>query len=357
MSDIKLQNISKGFAPGSKIIKDLNLNIKEGEFIVLLGPSGCGKTTLLRLIAGLHYCDGGIVSINGKDVTNLSASKRGLAMVFQSYALYPHMTVRNNIAFGLKLAKMPKDEIAERVKKVSKVLEIEHLLGRKPRALSGGQRQRVAIGRAIARNPVAFLFDEPLSNLDAALRSQMRLELAHLHQRLKTTMIYVTHDQMEAMTLADRIVVMNRGRIEQLGNAMDLYHKPRNLFVANFIGSPKMNIFNITDFAKGVAKLGSGVSIKVNRSIKDNQAIKLGVRPEHITIARGTEGDCEGSIDVVEHLGNDTYLYVKTKDLGLINMRVVADSSYSPGDRIKIKFATNHIHLFNKSGQSVINYN
>ena len=357
MADITISGISKGFDESTKVIKKLNLDIKSGEFIVLLGPSGCGKTTLLRLIAGLYYCDGGTIKIGSKDATKLAASKRGLAMVFQSYALYPHMTVRNNIAFGLKLAKIPKDKIDARVKEVSKVLEIEHLLERKPRALSGGQRQRVAIGRAIARNPVAFLFDEPLSNLDAALRSQMRLELAHLHQRLKTTMVYVTHDQMEAMTLADRIVVMNGGIIEQLGTAMDLYHKPRNLFVASFIGSPKMNVFKVTSSSGNKVTLADGkVKVSVERPMKNEKATRLGIRPEHISPVGSGNADCEGVIDVVELLGNDTYLYVKVDGLGLLNLRVAADNTYKVGDKINLKFLKKHIHLFNTAGQSLIKH-
>lgn len=355
MSDLTLTNIAKGFSGESKIIKKLNLTIKKGEFIVLLGPSGCGKTTLLRLIAGLYHCDEGEIHIGDKNITTTPASKRGLAMVFQSYALYPHMTVRSNIAFGLKLAKMPKDEIEKRVSQVSKVLEIDHLLNRKPRALSGGQRQRVAIGRAIARNPVAFLFDEPLSNLDAALRSQMRLELAHLHQRLKTTMIYVTHDQLEAMTLADRIVVMNRGNIEQVGRAMDLYHKPKNLFVAGFIGSPRMNIFNVTSAQGKNILLNSGDTVSTNRKVKPGSPTHLGIRPDHISIA-SSNPDCIGTVDVVEQLGNDTYLYIRLPQMGLINMRVKADEKYTIGSKLGIKFDKEHIHLFDKKGTALVDY-
>ena len=355
MSDIILTNIAKGFGGDAKVIKNLNLTIKNGEFVVLLGPSGCGKTTLLRLIAGLYYSDRGKILIGDQDATTTPASKRGLAMVFQSYALYPHMTVRNNIAFGLKLAKMPKEEIEKRVAKVAKILEIAPLLNRKPRALSGGQRQRVAIGRAIARDPVAFLFDEPLSNLDAALRGQMRLELAHLHQRLKTTMIYVTHDQLEAMTLADRIVVMNRGNIEQVGEAMDLYHKPKNLFVASFIGSPSMNIFNIASIQGSSINLKSGSPIKVNRSLKAGVPTRMGIRPDHISIATSPP-DCTGTIDVVEQLGNDTYLYVRLPGMGLVNMRVDANKKYVIGSNIGINFAKEHIHLFDAKGNSLVKY-
>lgn len=356
MSDIKLEKLSKGFSEPGDVFTGLDLTIKNGEFLVLLGPSGCGKTTLLRLIAGLHHADDGKIFIGDREVTHTPASRRGLAMVFQSYALYPHMTVRNNIAFGLKIAKMPKEEIERRVGEVAKVLEIEHLLDRKPRALSGGQRQRVAIGRAIARNPVAFLFDEPLSNLDAALRSQMRLELAHLHQRLKTTMIYVTHDQIEALTLADRIVVMHAGVMEQVGVAMDLYHKPNNLFVAEFIGSPKMNTFEVQSMKDGKANLAGKTSVKIERPLHEGKPTKLGIRPEHLNVASGNDADCTGTIDVVERLGNDTHLYVNLPDLGLVNIRVDADQDYTVGNKIGINFAKEHVHLFDETGKSLVNY-
>ncbi len=358
MSDIVLENIHKSFSPKEKIINGLNLRIKEGEFIVLLGPSGCGKTTLLRLIAGLHHCDEGKISIDNKDATNIPSSKRGLAMVFQSYALYPHMSVRGNIEFGLRLAKLPKEERNKRIESVAKVLEITQLLDRKPRALSGGQRQRVAIGRAIARNPVAFLFDEPLSNLDAALRAQMRLEIARLHNRLKKTMIYVTHDQMEAMTLADKIVVMNKGNIEQIGKAMELYHRPVNRFVAEFIGSPKMNIFKAQKVGKSnkEAFLTDNIKVLIKRQLINGTIDAWGVRPEHIKDVAIGKGDCKGQIEVIEQLGDNSYLYVEIAGLGLINMRVEADNEYKVGDEIGIAFMHEHSHLFAADGKSLVAY-
>ena len=355
MADISLLNLRKSFSPDEEIIRDLSLNIRQGEFLVLLGPSGCGKTTLLRLIAGLEFTNAGSIRIDGKDASLTPAAKRGLAMVFQSYALYPHMTVRGNIAFGLKLAKMEKEEIEKRVQKVAKTLEISNLLERKPRALSGGQRQRVAIGRAIARQPIAFLFDEPLSNLDAALRVQMRLELAELHQRLKTTMIYVTHDQMEAMTLADRIVVMNNGMIEQIGRALDLYRRPANLFVAQFIGSPKMNVFPCSATSeKAAVSLTNKIKLKVTSSVLAGLATRLGIRPEHLSLAE--DGDCKGKIRVVEQLGNNTYLYVDVPDLGLVNVRVDAETNYEVGAVKALKFNPAQCLLFDEQGKVLIDY-
>jgi multiple sugar transport system ATP-binding protein len=289
MGSITLQKVSKVFGE-AKVIPSIDLDIKDGEFVVFVGPSGCGKSTLLRLIAGLEDVSDGKIVIDGKDATEKAPSERGLAMVFQSYALYPHMSVRNNIAFPLKMANVDKAEIDRKVADAARVLNLTDYLERKPRQLSGGQRQRVAIGRAIVRQPSAFLFDEPLSNLDAALRVNMRLEISELHQQLKTTMIYVTHDQVEAMTMADKIVVLNRGNIEQVGSPLELYHKPRNLFVAGFIGSPKMNFVK----SQYAAQFG---------------AHTIGVRPEHVLLSTES-GDWKGKVMVAEHLGADTFLHV-----------------------------------------------
>src|SRR5689334_9387636 len=293
MGQITLQGVQKSFGP-VHIIKGASLEIENGSFVVFVGPSGCGKTTLLRLIAGLEDVSSGQIRIDGGDVTDVPPAKRGLSMVFQSYALYPHMSVRGNIAFGLKMAGLRKDEINRKVEAAAATLNLTPYLDRKPRELSGGQRQRVAIGRAIVREPKAFLFDEPLSNLDAALRVQMRLEVTRLQKQLATTAIYVTHDQVEAMTMADKIVVLNAGKIEQYGSPIELYQRPANLFVAGFIGSPKMNF--ITGDVAG-----------------QHNAATIGVRPEHFNIDGGGQGSSgqgwPGKVMVAEHLGSDTFLY------------------------------------------------
>src|SRR5262249_39877453 len=289
MAKIHLQKVSKSFG-ATTIIPSIDLDIGDAEFVVFVGPSGCGKSTLLRLIAGLEDVSGGTISIDGRDVTQEAPAKRGLAMVFQSYALYPHMTVAKNIAFPLKMAGEDPKVIDKKVTEAARVLNLTNYLERRPGQLSGGQRQRVAIGRAIVRQPSAFLFDEPLSNLDAALRVNMRLEISELHQQLKTTMVYVTHDQVEAMTMADKIVVLNRGNIEQVGSPLELYRNPRNLFVAGFIGSPKMN------FIKGQNAAQFG-------------AHTIGIRPEHLILSNES-GDWKGKVTVAEHLGSDTFLYV-----------------------------------------------
>ncbi|MEO0547518.1 MAG: ABC transporter ATP-binding protein, partial [Pseudomonadota bacterium] len=289
MGRIVLENVVKRFGE-TEVIPPLNLTIEEGEFAVFVGPSGCGKSTLLRLIAGLEDATAGKVIIDGEDVTEVSPSKRGLAMVFQSYALYPHMTVRKNIAFPMRMAGMPEDEQERRIAAAAKSLNLTDYLDRKPGQLSGGQRQRVAIGRAIVREPSAFLFDEPLSNLDAALRVGMRLEISEMHKKLKTTMIYVTHDQVEAMTMADRIVVLQAGVIEQVGSPLELYHKPQNKFVAGFIGSPKMNLLE----GPAAAKL---------------DAHTIGIRPEHISVStKASKTAWKGTVGVAEHLGSDTFI-------------------------------------------------
>ena len=300
MGSLKIENVKKAFGP-VEVLKGIDLDVTNGEFVVFVGPSGCGKSTLLRVIAGLEDSTSGRVLIDGADVSVTPPAKRGIAMVFQTYALYPHLTVRNNMALGLKQANTPAAEIERRIKVASAMLSLEPYLERRPAELSGGQRQRVAIGRAIVREPKAFLFDEPLSNLDAALRVNTRLEIAQLHRRLKATMIYVTHDQVEAMTLADKIVVLNAGRIEQIGSPMELYNAPANEFVAGFIGSPKMN------FIDG-AKLGE-------------TAKTIGVRPEHLTVDANS-GVWKGTVVHAEHLGADTNLYLDCEKAGLITVRI-----------------------------------
>jgi multiple sugar transport system ATP-binding protein len=326
MGKIQLRQVRKSFGD-VHVIPGIDLDIEDGEFVVFVGPSGCGKSTLLRLIAGLEDTTSGVIDIDGKDATNLPPAKRGLAMVFQSYALYPHMTVRKNISFPLKMAGMPEAEQAARVERAAKVLNLSNYLDRRPGQLSGGQRQRVAIGRAIVREPAAFLFDEPLSNLDAALRVGMRQEISELHQSLKTTMIYVTHDQVEAMTMADKIVVLNAGNIEQVGSPLTLYHNPKNIFVAGFIGSPKMNLIEGPEAAK-------------------HNAHTIGIRPEHITVG---VGPWEGVVGLSEHLGSDSFIKVDIPGLGIINVRGAGELNVHHGDRIKLAPA-GKIHRFDAQG-------
>ncbi|MDQ2065678.1 ABC transporter ATP-binding protein [Xinfangfangia sp. CPCC 101601] len=326
MGKIQLRNVRKSFGD-VHVIPGLDLDIEDGEFVVFVGPSGCGKSTLLRLIAGLEDTTSGTIEIDGKDATHLPPAKRGLAMVFQSYALYPHMTVRKNIAFPLKMAGMDKAEQDRRVERAASVLNLASYLDRRPGQLSGGQRQRVAIGRAIVREPQAFLFDEPLSNLDAALRVGMRQEISELHQSLKTTMIYVTHDQVEAMTMADKIVVLNAGNIEQVGSPLELYRNPKNTFVAGFIGSPKMNFIDGAEAAK-------------------HNAHTIGVRPEHITVG---DGPWEGTVGLSEHLGSDSFIKVNVDGIGVINVRGTGELDIHHGDRIKLAPA-GKIHRFDKEG-------
>ncbi|MBJ7538760.1 ABC transporter ATP-binding protein [Marinomonas transparens] len=313
MASVKLKNIHKEFN-GVKILKGIDLDVNDGEFCVFVGPSGCGKSTLLRIISGLDDASSGEIEIADKDVTHADPIDRGIAMVFQSYALYPHLTVRDNIGFGLSLAKRPKNEINERVNTAAKMLQLEALLDRKPKDLSGGQRQRVAIGRAIVRNPEVFLFDEPLSNLDAALRSKMRLELTELHAELNATMIYVTHDQIEAMTMADKIVVLNAGHVEQVGTPMELYHHPKTPFVAGFIGSPKMNLFE-------------------GQTAQEHGADIYGIRPEHLTLSTQT-GKWQGVIKHIEHLGADVIVHIQVQALGTLVARADGDFAVTTGSEI-----------------------
>lgn len=330
MGRIVLNKVSKSFGD-TEVIPPLDLTIEDGEFTVFVGPSGCGKSTLLRLIAGLEDVTAGAIEIDGKDATQVSPAKRGLAMVFQSYALYPHMTVRKNISFPLRMAKLDKAEQDRRVERAASVLNLTDYLDRRPGQLSGGQRQRVAIGRAIVREPAAFLFDEPLSNLDAALRVGMRLEISELHERLKTTMIYVTHDQVEAMTMADRIVVLRAGHIEQVGSPLELYHTPRNLFVAGFIGSPKMNFI-------------------AGKEAEKHGAHTVGIRPEHIMVTE-KKGSWAGVVGVSEHLGSDTFLHVHETGLAdTITVRAGGEVGFRHGDRIHLTPRDDVIHKFDTGG-------
>jgi multiple sugar transport system ATP-binding protein len=329
MADIKLTSLNKSYG-SVHILKDVNLSITSGEFIVFVGPSGCGKSTLLRTISGLEQISSGTLEIDGAIVNEVPPSRRGIAMVFQSYALYPHMSVFENIAFTLENQGISRAEIRKRVEKVADMLQLTPYLTRLPKALSGGQRQRVAIGRAIVRDPKVFLFDEPLSNLDAALRVQMRMEIARLKRSLpKTTMIYVTHDQVEAMTMADRIVVLNAGRVEQVGSPMELYENPNSLFVAGFIGSPKMNFINGAPAKKFGAKT-------------------IGVRPEHFHLS-ATKGDINGTVDYTEVLGSDSFLYVTTPD-GTLTVREPGRTSFRTGQQLGLKFIENHVHRFGEDG-------
>jgi multiple sugar transport system ATP-binding protein/alpha-glucoside transport system ATP-binding protein len=314
----------------------VNLSVESGEFVVFVGPSGCGKSTLLRMIAGLEDISDGEVWIGGQVVNDLAPADRGIAMVFQSYALYPHMSVYENMAFGLRNTKMPQPEIDRRVQRAAKILQIEPLLARLPRALSGGQRQRVAIGRAIVREPKVFLFDEPLSNLDAALRVQTRIEIARLHNTLKATMIYVTHDQVEAMTLADRIVVLNAGRIEQVGTPLDLYDRPRNIFVAGFIGSPRMNLLP-------ARQIGGALALR---------AATVGVRPEHLNVVDSASALIEGSVEIIEQLGEYVLIHVRVADM-LVVAKAERTVKAEVGQTVGLTFDAPRAHLFDEAGTTL----
>ncbi len=330
MGRIQLNQVQKKFGD-VEVIPPLDLEINDGEFVVFVGPSGCGKSTLLRLIAGLEDTTAGHIEIDGDDATMLPPAKRGLAMVFQSYALYPHMSVRKNIAFPMRMAKIPQDEQDRRISSAAKALNLTDYLDRRPGQLSGGQRQRVAIGRAIVREPAAFLFDEPLSNLDAALRVGMRMEISELHKKLATTMVYVTHDQVEAMTMADKIVVLHAGVIEQVGSPLELYRNPRNLFVAGFIGSPKMNFVEGSEAAK-------------------HNAQTIGIRPEHIDVST-TEGAWQGTVGVAEHLGSDTFIHIHgIPGCDPMTVRASGDVMVNHGDTVYLTPHEEHIHKFDAQG-------
>ena len=331
MTALSLRHIHKKYDK-NVIVADLSLEIASGEFIVLVGPSGCGKSTLLRMIAGLEAPDSGMLMMGNEDVTHLAAGKRSLSMVFQSYALYPHMTVRENLAFGLRNIRTPEADIAQRITHAANMLRLDELLDRLPQHLSGGQRQRVAIGRSIVQQPALFLFDEPLSNLDAALRVEMRQEIQQLHNTLKNTMIYVTHDQVEAMTLADKIVVLSKGKVEQVGKPLDLYNKPASLFVAGFIGSPQMN-FIAGEFAR------------------KHGATTVGVRPEHLFVS--DNGEIKGVLRHSEKLGNETFAYVTAGDMGDITVRVDGTLVLEPGEAISLGFEPAHLYRFDEAGKSI----
>ncbi len=356
MADVKLQAVAKAYGE-TRILHGIDLEIRDGEFMVFVGPSGCGKSTLLRTIAGLEDITGGELRIGGRLVNDVPPAERGIAMVFQSYALYPHMNLYENMAFGLKLAKVPKDEIDRAVRYAARILHIEHLLERKPKDLSGGQRQRVAIGRAIVRKPEVFLFDEPLSNLDAALRVRMRYEFAKLHEDLKTTMVYVTHDQVEAMTLADRIVVLSAGKIEQVGTPLELYEHPDNLFVAGFIGSPKMNFIeaDITEASAGhaIVRLSSGASLRVlvdASRAQIGERVTLGVRPEHFNVG-GDSNLIEATVTFVESLGGSTHAYCAYPGVeDALTCEFDGRTRIRAGDSLSLQLPPEACYLFDAQG-------
>ena len=369
MGHVRLANVSKIYPASARhgeftAIRDLDLAIEPGEFMVLVGPSGCGKSTLLRMIAGLEAISGGTIAINNRVVNGVPPKDRGIAMVFQNYALYPHMTVFENMAFGLKLAKTPRAEIDRRVREAADILGLQTLLDRRPAALSGGQRQRVAVGRAIVRQPQVFLFDEPLSNLDAKMRVQMRTEIAKLHARLGATMIYVTHDQTEAMTMGDRICVLRDGRIEQLADPLTLYRAPANLFVAGFIGSPAMNFLrgtlqrdnDVRTFvsADGAARLALPALSVTAHDGNNAHDVVLGIRPEHLTDEpRANSQPLAAIVELAEPTGAETFLHVRVGATTLI-ARVAAASHYATGDRVTLHLDTSHAHLFDAQREHVL---
>ena len=357
MGQITLTDIKKSFG-AIDVLHDVNLHIDDGELVVFVGPSGCGKSTLLRVIAGLEKVTGGSIDIDGRRVNDVTAAERGLAMVFQSYALYPHMTVRQNLAFGLENSKMPKAEITERVGEAARMLEIDAYLGRRPGQLSGGQRQRVAIGRAIVRRPVAFLLDEPLSNLDAELRVSTRAELAALHARLSSTMIYVTHDQVEAMTLADRIVVMRAGRIEQVGTPLDLYNTPANRFVAGFIGAPHMNFLQGEVAERtgdsAIVTVAGGVRVHlhpVEGSMEKGQKLTVGVRPQHLVISADPTSP-KVKLRLVEALGSETVIHGEINGERLMAV-LPGQQRYRAGDEVPLDLEAAPLHLFDENGMRI----
>ncbi len=362
MAEVSLRGVRKSFGPVD-VIKGIDLDVAHGEFCVFVGPSGCGKSTLLRLIAGLEDITEGTLGIGGSDMTRVPPANRGIAMVFQSYALYPHMTVRENISFGLRMVDTPKPVVTARVAEAARLLQLETYLDRKPSQLSGGQRQRVAIGRAIVREPQVFLFDEPLSNLDAALRSQTRVELLNLHQTLGATMIYVTHDQVEAMTMADKIVVLQAGQIEQVGSPLELYERPRNLFVAGFIGSPRMNTIpgRIATVIDGAARLelpgGAITHVQLNGTRLAPGPVLLGVRPEHITVDNtGPPGmGLAGTVTLAEHLGAETILHIEMAHGPVLVARVDGRAPQRIGQPVTLTLDPRFCHLFDPAGPALMN--
>ncbi|MFG0351387.1 ABC transporter ATP-binding protein [Pseudomonas sp. zbq_5] len=357
MIKLKLDNVNKQLG-GVRILRDINLEIAAGEFVVFVGPSGCGKSTLLRLIAGLDSICAGDLLIDGRRVNDLEPRERGVGMVFQSYALYPHMSVYDNISFGLKLAKTDKTSLRERVLKTAQILQLDNLLQRKPKELSGGQRQRVAMGRAMAREPDILLFDEPLSNLDASLRVQMRNEIARLHDRLGSTMIYVTHDQVEAMTLADKIIVLNGGRVEQVGSPRELYERPASRFVAGFLGSPKMNFLPARLHAPGETSLVDTPVLGMTALPFDSSdlaagtLLSLGIRPEHVSL-KAAEETAGIVVMGVEYLGSETYVHLETGQNELLICRCEVNAGWQAGDRVELQLDTDHLHLFDADGTAL----
>ncbi len=353
MSEVKIENLCKAYGP-VEVLKNIDLTVEDGSFVVLVGPSGCGKSTLLRSIAGLEPITAGNISIGGRQVNDLPPAQRQIAMVFQSYALYPHKNVYDNMAFGLKFARTPKAEIDQRVSEAARILQLEHLLKRRPRELSGGQRQRVAIGRAIVRKPQVFLFDEPLSNLDAALRINTRVEIAKLHKLLKATIVYVTHDQVEAMTLADKIVVMNNGRVEQTGKPLDLYYNPANMFVAGFIGSPAMNFVAAKMTQKNQLDCGAGMKINLPLppACKVGDKVTLGCRPEHIQFAAEGKIQLKGNVDILERLGEIGYAHVSLPNGQSIVAQITGDPKVGNGEAVSLALSPTHIHIFAEDGSA-----
>ncbi|MGY3255546.1 ABC transporter ATP-binding protein [Pseudomonas chlororaphis] len=357
MIKLKLDNVNKQLG-GVWILRDINLEIAAGEFVVFVGPSGCGKSTLLRLIAGLDSICAGDLLIDGRRVNDLEPRERGVGMVFQSYALYPHMSVYDNISFGLKLAKTEKTSLRERVLKTAQILQLDNLLQRKPKELSGGQRQRVAMGRAMAREPDILLFDEPLSNLDASLRVQMRNEIARLHDRLGSTMIYVTHDQVEAMTLADKIVVLNGGRVEQVGSPRELYERPASRFVAGFLGSPRMNFLPARLHAPGATSLVDTPVLGMTALPFDSSdlaagtLLSLGIRPEHVSL-KAAEETVGIVVTGVEYLGSETYVHLETGQDEPLICRCEVNAGWQAGDRVELQLDTDHLHLFDADGTAL----
>lgn len=367
-AEVKLKNVNKTYGKDTVVIPSIDLTLPKNELTVFVGPSGCGKSTLLKMIAGLEEATSGQIFIGDKDVTDLAPGKRGIAMVFQSYALYPHMTVAENMAFALKIAKTPKDVQDAKVKEVAQILKLEQLLDRKPRQLSGGQRQRVAIGRALVRNPDVFLLDEPLSNLDAALRVDMRIEIAKIREHLNATMVYVTHDQVEAMTLADNIVVLNKGIIEQMGPPLDIYHKPVNKFVAGFLGSPSMNfvqakIEELKSGSDGMVAVLNGQAFQhsievpvredLANSVKAGTLVEMGIRPEHIQVLKDeTAGQLRFEAHVAEYLGDHSLFYGKAGP-SKCTLKVGPDLSFELNKNFGASFDTSHCHVFNADGINI----
>ncbi|MBO4711835.1 sn-glycerol-3-phosphate ABC transporter ATP-binding protein UgpC [bacterium] len=358
MASVTFEKVVKKYNEETTILKGIDLTVKDGEFLVLVGPSGCGKSTLLRTLAGLETISDGNIKIGDKIVNNMAPKDRDIAMVFQSYALYPHMTVRENMAFALKMRKMPKAEIDKKVNEAAAMLDITHLLDRLPKQMSGGQRQRVAMGRAIVRDPKVFLFDEPLSNLDASLRTQMRVELKKLHERLKTTIIYVTHDQVEAMTLADRIVVLNKGVIQQVGTPAELFDTPQNVFVAGFIGSPSMNLLELNAKKESGSLILNGENIKIKLPVQDDfkpEKIIVGARPQDFFFD-GLEPEITGTVEIVEALGRLSLIHVAVSE----NLKITAETEaetarkYNIGDKIALSLKHEKLHFFDPETQTRI---